>query len=105
MICLKEECPMETTENVRDNRLWVRLGEKLFELKDRIEKPNTVNRKKYLWLCLLSIVGANQFYAGHYVKGLFYLALSWTGISVAMGFIDWMAAVPRQADDDGNIMV
>ncbi len=96
---------MTTAEVQRDKRLWVRLGDKFFELKDKLEEPNTVNRKRYLWLCLLSIVGANQFYARHYIKGLFYLVLSWTGISVAMGLIDWMAAVPKVADDDGNIMI
>ncbi len=96
---------MTTAETERDARRWVRLGDKFFEIKDKLDEPNKVNRKKYLWLCLLSIVGANQFYAGHYAKGLFYLALSWTGISVAMGLIDWMAAVPKEADINGNIMI
>ncbi len=96
---------MTSVENTKDTRLWVKLGEAYFELKEKLDKPNTVNRKTYLWLCLLSIVGANQFYAKHYLKGIFYLALSWTGISIAMGFVDWMAAVPKTADDDGNIEI
>lgn len=96
---------METVEVKKDNRLWVRFFEKVFEIKDKLEVPNEVNRKKYLWLCLLSIVGANQFYARHYIKGAFYLALSWTGISVAMGLLDWMAAVPKIADENGNISI
>ena len=96
---------MTTEQTMRDKRLWVRLGEKYFELKEKLDVPKTVNRKKYLWLCALSIVGANQFYAGHFVKGLYYLALSWTGISVAMGLLDFMAAVPKEADDNGNIMI
>ena len=96
---------MRAMSTEKDKRLWVRLGEKYFELKEKLDEPKTVNRKKYLWLCALSIVGANQFYAGHFAKGVFYLILSWTGISVAMGLLDWMAAVPKEADEHGNIEI
>ena len=96
---------MRAANAEKDNRLWVRLGEKYFELKEKLDAPKTVNRKTYLRLCALSIVGANQFYAGHYAKGVFYLILSWTGISVAMGLLDWMAAVPKVADEHGNIEI
>ncbi len=96
---------MTTAKAKRDTRLWVRLGDKYFELKEKLDEPNIVNRKKYLWLCALAIVGANQFYARHYLKGMFYLVLSWTGISIAMGLVDWMAAVPKEADKDGNILI
>ena len=88
-----------------ETRLWVRVIEAYFALKDKLEEPHKVNRKKYLWLCALAVVGANQFYAGHIVKGLFYLAISWTGIPVALGLMDWMAAVPKEADKDGNFMI
>ena len=94
-----------TTANCKEKRLWVRSIEKYYELKEKLDVPHLVNRKKYLWLCALATVGANQFYAGHYLKGLFYLALSWTGIPAALGFIDWMAAIPKEADEKGNILI
>ena len=96
---------MAKTGTIEDKRFWVRLGEKYFDLKEKLDTPNEVNRKKYLWLCALSIVGANQFYARHYLKGVFYLILSWTGISVALGLMDWMVAIPKTADENGNIMI
>jgi TM2 domain-containing membrane protein YozV len=39
------------------------------------------------------------------VKGLLYLAFSWTGIPIAMGLIDWMIAVPKQPDENGMILI
>lgn len=85
--------------------IWVQIGEKYYALKEKYDIPKPVKRKTYLWLCLLGIVGANQFYAGHWIKGLFYLALSWTGISIAMGFIDWMIALPKTPDENGMILM
>ena len=58
-----------------------------------------------VWLCLLAGIGINQFYARHWVKGLLYLAFSWTGIPIAMGLVDWMIAVPKQPDENGMIMI
>ncbi len=84
---------------------WVRLGEAYYDYKETHTTLNKVNRKTYCWLCLLGIVGAHHFYAKHWVKGLVYLALCWTGISAAMGLIDWMAAVPKTPDENGNILV
>lgn len=83
--------------------LWVRAGEAYYAFKEKHNKRNPVNRKTYLWLCALAVVGANQFYAKHFVRGLFYLAISWTGIPVALGLIDWMTAVPKKPDENGMI--
>lgn len=94
-------------QNIHDKekRKWVLFVEKCFEIKDKLNKPHRVRRKTYLWLCLLSIVGVNQFYARRYVKGVLYLAIACTGISVALGFIDWMEALPKEVDADGYIIV
>ncbi len=85
--------------------LWQRLIQAWYDFKESHTTLNPVKRKTYLWLCLLSVAGVNQFYARHWVKGLIYLALSWTGISIAMGFIDWMIAVPKKPDDNGMILM
>ena len=85
--------------------LWVRLGDWYYSFKEKHTTYSMVNRKTYLWRCLLSIVGANQFYARHWVRGGLYLAFCWTGIPAALGLIDWMAAIPMEADSDGKILI
>lgn len=84
---------------------WAKLIEKYYSWKDAHTSKNPVNRKIYLRLCFLAIFGVNQFYAGHFWKGLGYLAICWTGIPLALGLTDWMAAVPMQADENGNILI
>lgn len=91
--------------NIEDKTWFARLGERYYAFKEEHTVLNSVNRKTYLWLCLLAVLGVNQFYAGHWAKGLFYLAFCWTGIPVAFGLIDWMIAVPKQADENGNILI
>ncbi len=84
---------------------WVRLVEKYYAFKDAHTTYNPVNRKTYCWLCLLGIFGVHHFYAKHWVKGLVYLAICWTGISAAMSLIDWMVAVPKEPDENGMILI
>ncbi len=91
--------------NIEDKSWFARLGDRYYAFKEAHTVLHPVNRKTYLWLCLLAVFGINQFYAKHWVKGLFYLAISWTGIPVAFGLIDWMIAVPKQADENGNILI
>ena len=64
-----------------------------------------VNRKKYLWLCLLGIFGAHRFYAKQYFLGIVYLLLFWSGVSISMTIIDWMIVVPMKADENGNVFL
>lgn len=64
-----------------------------------------VNRKKYLWLCLIGIFGAHRFYAKQYFTGIVYLLLFWSGFSISMTIIDWMIVVPMKADENGNIYI
>ncbi|MCR5230201.1 MAG: NINE protein [Solobacterium sp.] len=91
--------------HIEDKSWFARLGDRYYAFREAHTVLNQVNRKTYLWLCLLAVLGINQFYARHWVKGLFYLALSWTGIPVAFGLIDWMIALPKQADENGNILI
>ena len=67
----------------------------------RVKVP--VNKKKYIWLCLLGIFGAHRFYAKQYVTAVLYLLLCWSGISISMTIIDWMIVAPMKADENGNI--
>lgn len=69
----------------------------------RVKHP--VNKKKYMKLGLLGIFGVHRFYAKHYVLGVVYLLLCWTGISVTMTLIDLMEVAPMEADENGYIML
>ena len=91
--------------NTEKETLLARVGDRYYAWKEKHVIPRPVNRRTYLRLCALGIFGVHHFYAGHWIKGLFYAAVCWTGISIAMSLIDWMAAVPMQADESGNIMV
>lgn len=77
---------------------WMR-----FDDKHNHEYP--VNRKTYCWLCLLGPFGVHHFYARHWVKGLIYLAICWSGISIGMTVIDWMVAFPKKPDENGMILI
>ena len=81
-----------------------RLITKYFDKREsRVKHP--VKKKTYLWLGLLGIFGVHRFYAKHYVLGVVYLLLCWTGISVTMTLIDLMEVAPMEADENGYIML
>lgn len=107
MIALEEELhELNERYGIPEKTIWwQRLVDLYYSLKDRYGQPRPVKRKTYLRLCLLSVFGINQFYAGHWIRGLAYLAGSWTGIPVALGFIDWMTAVPKEPDENGMILM
>lgn len=69
----------------------------------RVKHP--VKKKTYLWLGLLGIFGVHRFYAKHYVLGIVYLLLCWTGISITMTLIDLMEVAPMEADENGYVML
>ena len=67
---------------------------------------HSVSRKKYLIIALLTgWMGGHRFYARQYPSAVLYLLLFWTGFPLAMTIIDLMAAIPKEADKDGNICV
>ena len=65
-----------------------------------------VNKKKDIWLCiLLGWAGAHRFYQKQYLLGVLYLATCWCGYSMAMSIIDLLIIIPKQPDEDGNILM
>lgn len=85
--------------------LFERAGALAVRLHDTVCRTVPVDKKRYCRLCWLGLFGVHQFYAGHLVKGLLYLLLCWTGISVGLTFVDWMIAFPKHCDEDGRIAV
>lgn len=105
---LREQYP-EAAKEVNPQYAKKNLMERLLgfyqAMRERFHTENQVDRKTYLLLHLLGIVGVHQFYARHWIKGLIYLAICWSGISVGMTLIDWMAAFPKKPDENGRITV
>lgn len=97
---LKEE------HNIQDQgSFFDRLMLKYYAFKEKHTHRYKVNRKTYLRMHWLGIFGGHHFYARHYIKGIIYLLICWTGISGGLTLIDWMQAVPMKADEDGNIEI
>ena len=88
-----------------EKKWWHRVGDFMV---GRIDRPEVVvSRKKYIklamscgWLC-----GAHRFYTGQRVLGILYLLFCWTGIPFTMTLIDLMIALPKKADQEGNIVL
>lgn len=65
-----------------------------------------VNKKKDLLLCIfLGWAGAHRFYQKQYLLGILYLAVCWSGYSVAMSIIDLLIIFPKEADENGDILM
>lgn len=99
------ELVSQVDKSIARTTLLDRLLAFYLKMHERFHIETRVKRKTYLWLCLLGPIGVHHFYAKHWIKGLLYLAFCWSGIPVAMTFIDWMEAVPKKGDEDGMIVV
>ncbi len=67
---------------------------------------HSVSRKKYLIIALLTgWMGGHRFYARQYPSAILYLLLFWTGFPFAMTLIDLMIAIPKEPDENGNILM
>ena len=65
-----------------------------------------VSKGVYIGLCLLlGGIGAHHFYAGKWFRGLLYLALSWTGISVVLALLDLLVAMFKRTNEHGEFFV
>ena len=105
---LREEHPdiaAEVNPRYGKKNIVERLTGFYLSMRERFHIETRVKRKTYLWLHLLGGFGIHHFYSRHWIKGIIYLAICWTGISYGMTFIDWLAAFPKQADENGYIVV
>ncbi|MFZ2681166.1 TM2 domain-containing protein [Clostridium sp.] len=66
----------------------------------------TVNKVIYCLLALLlGGIGAHKFYAGKIAAGILYLLFFWTCIPVIIAFIEFILALCKTEDSNGNILV
>ena len=65
-----------------------------------------VNKVTY---CLLAFfiggLGIHKFYAGKTGSGILFILFCWTGIPAIIAFIDFIIAICKKADENGNILI
>lgn len=65
-----------------------------------------VNKISYaLFAFFLGGLGAHKFYAGKTAQGFLYLIFCWTFIPGIIAFIEFILALAKEADSNGNICV
>ncbi|HEM9634218.1 TPA: NINE protein [Streptococcus agalactiae] len=66
---------------------------------------NNVNKLVYLLLTLfLGGLGAHKFYTGKIGTGFIYLLFSWSGIPSFIAFIEFLIALSKPTDSNGNFI-
>lgn len=101
---LREKYGIEDPDKEKEGKIS-RMISNFFERRDMRQKV-LVNRKKFLWLLVLTgWCGGHRFYAHHYKVAIFYLLTCWTGMSIAMSIIDFLQFVPYPVDENGCILV
>lgn len=82
-----------------------RIVNKIYDVIYAREK-RLVNRKKYIWLALLTgWCGGHRFYTHQYKTAVLYLVLFWSGFPIAMTIVDLMIALPMKPDENGMILM
>lgn len=78
---------------------------RFFERRDAKEAL-ALSKKKYILLAVFTgWLGGHRFYAKQYVLAILYLVLFWTGFSIAMTIIDLLVVIPKEADENGMILI
>ena len=87
---------------------------KKVSIQNALKHPNTidsngkrkVNKIAYVLLAFfLGGIGIHKFYAGHIFLGILYLLFCWTGIPSLIAFIEFIIAICKSSDENGEITV
>ena len=87
---------------------------KKVSIQNVIKHPNSVepngrhkvNKLAYVLLTFfLGGIGIHKFYSGHIFLGILYLLFCWTGIPSLIAFIEFIIAICKSADENGEISV
>lgn len=78
---------------------------------NQVAQPVYTNKKAVnkVVYCLLALflggIGAHKFYAGKIGKGVLYLIFCWTAIPAFIALIEFIIALFKKSDANGNILV
>ena len=71
-----------------------------------MQNKKKVNKLSYLLLAFfLGSFGGHKFYSGKIGKGILYLFFSWTCIPTLISFVEFLTALTKPSDENGNIYV
>ncbi len=107
MIALEQELHDLKKENGVEEKEG-RVSRAISRFFERREAKEAVRlrKKKYILLAVFTgWLGGHRFYAKQYALAILYLALFWTGFSAAMTIIDLLVVIPKEADEDGMILM
>ena len=103
------------TEQKKDDKININIVNENNAVQNQSQVVNTqqatyglhyVNKWVYVLLAIFfGGLGAHHFYAGYNSKGIFYLLLFVTGISIILGFFQGVLALFKTPDANGKIMV
>ena len=110
-----EEIIVMKKDNKKDDKINISIVNENNAVQNQSQVVNTqqtayglhyVNKWVYVLLAIFfGGFGAHHFYAGYNVKGVFYLILLVTGISVILGFFQGVLALFKTPDANGKIAV
>ncbi|EEB35166.1 TM2 domain protein [Anaerococcus hydrogenalis DSM 7454] len=71
-----------------------------------MQNKKKVNKLSYLLLAFfLGSFGGHKFYSGKIGNGILYLFFSWTFIPTLISFVEFLTALTKPSDENGNIYV
>ena len=110
-----EEIIVMKKDNKEDDKINISIVNENNAVQNQSQVVNTqttavglhyVNKWVYVLLAIFfGGFGAHHFYAGYNSKGIFYLLLFVTGISIILGFFQGVLALFKTPDANGKIMV
>ena len=101
---LQEKYGMEVEDRPQQGKISKAISD-FFDKRDAKEKV-LVSKKKYIWMAiLLGWAGGHRFLVKQYGIGFLYLAVCWSGFSMAHTVVDLLIVLPMKPDENGMILM
>lgn len=109
LIVTKKEEKKENTNNSNAGGININVSNTQTTAQNTATTDNATKAVNKVTYCLLAFflggLGAHKFYAGKTVAGILYIVFCWTYIPAFIAFIEFIIAVCKKADANGNILV